>query len=186
MGEWALSKYPRKKGKENAHGNGVRQDKGEWFKKEGWRVFWWRKSILLMNSDFVNAFQKAIWNKSVSSKFKIFSNHGGISLQESNDAYIDMTWSIILENILHKFINPLEVLCVDNFCDNRGMYCAPERGDGSRKGWWKSLHPYVYKVLDPERCGIHTVPQNIRLLYMCCISAYHIFFHKRILKVTKK
>ena len=37
-----------------------------------------------------------------------------------------------------------------------------ERGDESR------TH-YVYKVLDPERCGTHTVPQNkhIHVFYLC-------------------
>ena len=68
------------------------------------------------------------------SKFKFFSSHGGISLQESKDAYIDMTSSIILENGLHKCINPLDVFCVEHLWNKRGIDRPLERGDGSRKG----------------------------------------------------
>ena len=82
-------------------------------------------------------------------------DYGGKSLQESQDAYIAMTWSVILENGLHKCINLLEVLF-----RNKGVMDHPtergvaRKGDGSRKG-----------VLDPERCWVEhkTIQQNKRL-----------------------
>ena len=58
MGEWALAKNPRKGIQEYAHRNSVRHEKGGWFKKGGSNFFCLRKGILLMNTDFMNAFPK--------------------------------------------------------------------------------------------------------------------------------
>ena len=37
----------------------------------------------------------------------------------------------------------------------------------------KVVTPYVYKVVDPERCGTHTVPQNKRINVFYLINYAH-------------
>ena len=112
--------------------------------------------------------KETIWSKSVRSKFKIFSNHIkpyiDISLQESQNA--DMSWSVILEIILHKCINPLDVWCFEIIWNKRGMDRPPERRDGSRQGWWKPLRFSILRVVMWNSILLHKI--NVYYTIMCC------------------
>ena len=104
-----------------------------------------------MNADFVNSSPKRSFSPPM------------VEYLCKNHWMFILIWLTVLswKNGLYKCINP----CVEKFWNKRGMDRPPERGDGSRKGWWKSLHPpYVNKV---TYCST-----NKRLLYMYCISAH--------------
>ena len=79
-----------------------------------------------------------------------------------------LIWLTVLswKNGLYKCINP----CVEKFWNKRGMDRPPERGDGSRKGWWKSLHlMYIrFSILK----GVEHILFHKINVYMCSIYAH--------------
>ena len=167
MGEWDFLKYPRKGGWRKWSQKREREERGD-----GWRkVFWWRKEILLINTDFVNAFpqrQFEAMGRGQNPKFfptmveYLFKNHRMLILLWLESS----SWKIAFTNVSIYWMSYTSKI----FGLKKG-WTVRQKGELARKAkWFSILKSLTYNTYCSTKWNVyHTcVALLVEKIYASC------------------